>query len=213
MNSFNVGLKGGSLDRAQKLLAGIPDGLHRALQSAISRTTDTVRTHSSRAISGVYAISATNLRSNVNVKSSFKTSSDSIVGQITFSGTKLPLYRYDVWPKNPLKDRHRNVQAVINGQWRTVNPGVAASGHQLRSTGRTKFENSFIARMSSGHYGMFERTGGFTSNGGHAIREIMGSSYSQMLANTDVQDDITAKAAETFDKRMDAEINRILNGF
>lgn len=213
MSEIGISLEGASLDRAQKLLAGIPDGLHKALKSAISRTTDAVRTHSSKAINSVYAISATNLRSNVNVKSTLKTSSDSVVGAISFSGTLIPLFRFDVSPKMPTKDRSRTERAVVAGYWRKVNPGMPASGHQLKSTARTRFDNAFIARMTSGHTGMFERTGGLTSSGGHAIREIMGSSYSQMLANTDVQEDITAKASETFDKRMDAEINRILNGY
>ena len=213
MSGISVSLEGENLTRAQKLLAGISGGMNKALYNAITRTTNTVRTHSSRAISGVYAISIANLRSSVNVKHHLKTSANSIVGEINFSGTRIPLFRYDASPDYPAIDRSRTVAAVINGNWRTVHPGVAVAAHQLRSTRRKAFKRAFVASMGSGHVGIFERTGGATSRGGDAIKEIMGSSYSQMLGRTEVTDEISQKASETFDERMDAEINRILNGF
>jgi len=213
MSDIRLTIDSDKLDRATKLLAGIPDGMSKALKSAIARTTSTVRSQSSRAISSVYAISINNLRGNVYVRSRQQSSPDGVVGVIQFAGNKIPLFRYDSSPKYPTKDRSRTVHAIIHGGWRTVNPSMAASAHQLRSTGQTRFEHVFVAMMKNGHTGIFERNGGISRTGGDAISEIMGSSYTQMLAKTEVLEEISEKAIETFDKRMEHEITRILNGW
>lgn len=76
----------------------------------------------------------------------------------------------------PTVDKSKTVIAIINGKHVPVHPGVAASGHQKTDTSVTKFDNAFIARMKSGHIGIFERTGGQMAGGGDAIHELMGSS-------------------------------------
>lgn len=103
--------------------------------------------------------------------------------------------------------------AIVNGQLRAVHPGVAASGHQLTSTSPTIFSKAFVARMQSGHVGIFERTGGKTPTGDAAIREIMGSSVPQMLGNEEVQERLSEKTMDKMEERLQHEVNRILNGW
>ena len=75
------------------------------------------------------------------------------------------------------------------------------------------FDEAFVARMANGHTGIFERTGGSTSNGTDAIRELFGPSVPQMLGYEDVREKLTGEAMEKFNERLDHEVQRILNGW
>ena len=66
-----------------------------------------------------------------------------------------------------------------------------------------------IARMQSGHTGMFERDGSKRL----PISEFMGPSTAQMAGNSIVLADVEEKAQEVINKRVEHEITRILNGY
>lgn len=200
---------GEAIDRAQSLLSGLPGGIERAVKSAMPRAVAEVRKESVNAIQQKFDISAANLRTNQNVKVQY-IMGEGITANITFNGKKIPLYRYNrTSPKIPTTDRNKLVNAVISGHWRKVHPGKAAAGHQFKSTSPTIFDNAFIARMQSGHVGIFERI----SDNSSKITEKMGSSVPQMLMHKEVQEEIAKKASEKFEERMDHEILRILNGW
>ena len=206
---------GESLDRATKLLAGISGGVEKAVQSAMPRAASHLRTQSSERIRERYAISHSAIRSNENVKIHYSYQSGSgVCATITFSGRKIPLYRFDgAAPKQPTQDPGKTIRAIIAGQWRMAHPGVSASGHQLRSTGATRFQDAFVAKMASGHIGIFERSGAATPAGSDAIKEIMGSSVSQMVGNSEVAESLANDASKKFEERMEREILRIMNGW
>lgn len=79
------------------------------------------------------------------------------------------------------------------------------------SPGQTEY--AFIARMKSGHIGIFERTGGQMAGGGDAIHELMGSSVPTMVGNETVREELTRAAWEKFDERLDHEIMALMNGW
>lgn len=62
---------GQSLDRAEKMLAGFPGGLDKAIKSAMSRSLSHLRTNSTKEIRKVYAISAAALRTEENIKTKY----------------------------------------------------------------------------------------------------------------------------------------------
>lgn len=213
MSMIRIDTRDGVIDKVTKILAGIPGGAEKALTSALQRTASNLRTSSADAIRERYAISKSNIRANENVKIKKSINSGNIEFCIEFMGNKIPLYRYDgVSPKSDTRENY-TVNARINGTWLRVRPSVSASGHQLKGTSPTKFDNAFIATMKSGHTGIFERTGGSTSKGGDAIQEIMGSSVPQMLGNQEVLETLSKKAVEKFEERANHEIMRILNGW
>lgn len=198
--------------RAAEQLAEIPGGIDQALKSATKRAASYLRTQSTKEIRQRYDITRRNIRAEQNVKISYRYF-NGIEARITFRGNKIPLFRYGgAAPKEPTVNAEKTVIAIVNGQLRAVHPGVAASGHQLTSTSPTKFSNAFVARMQSGHVGIFERTGGKTPTGDAAIREIMGSSVPQMLGNEEVQESLSEKAMGKMEERLEHEVNRILNG-
>ena len=85
-----------------------------------------------------------------------------------------------------------------------INVRVTPAGN-----GRTPFQDAFIARMQSGHTGMFERDGSKRL----PISEFMGPSTAQMAGNSIVLADVEEKAQEVINKRVEHEITRILNGY
>lgn len=202
-----------ALDRARTLLAGVDQGVERAVKAALSRSVSHLRTNSAKAIRERYAISAANIRAEetITVRYSYQNGVQAVV---TFAGQKIPLYRYDgASPKVPTQDRSRKISAFVSGEWRKVHPGVPAQGHQLRSSAPQTFENAFVARMSSGHTGIFARAGGSAAGSGDAIREIMGSSVPQMLSSEEVSETLVNESMQKFEERLEHEVLRILNGW
>lgn len=204
-----------SLERAEKLLAGFPGGLDKAVKSAMSRSMSHLRANSATAIQKRYAISTAAIRAEENIRTRYTyTPGSGVSGSVLFSGRKIPLYRYNgASPVQPTQDTGKTINALINGKWKSTHPSVAAAGHQLKSTTPTQFDEAFVSRMKSGHVGIFERTGGVTASGNEAIREIMGFSVPQMLGSKDVEQTLVDETMKKFDERMDHEVNAILNGW
>lgn len=203
-----------TIEKMQKLLAGIPGGIDKAVKAALSRAAGHLRTNAAKAVRERYDISSANLRGEKNVTIKYSYGSG-VTAYVNFSGNKIPLFRYGgASPSNPTPDTSKGkVPVSINGITRMAYPGVPAAGHQLKSTGATRFDNAFVARMKSGHVGIFERTGAATASGSDQIHELMGSSFPQMLGNQEVADKLTEAAYEKFDERLSHEVLRVMNGW
>lgn len=201
------------LDRMVKLLAGIVGGVEKALKGAMSRTASHLRTNSGKAIREQYDIKQAAIRAESSIKTRY-TYSNGITAEVTFSGHKIPLYRYGgAAPTQPTQDTGQWVNAKIQGHWRKVHPALAARGHQLKSTSPTQFREAFVARMASGHVGIFMRTGGVSSSGSDEIKELMGSSVAQMVGSQEVADKLVDEAMDKFDERLEHEVTALLNGW
>lgn len=213
MSVVNVSAVGQeSLDRAAKLLAGIDGGIEKALRDAMSRTTSLLRKNSVAAVREKYAISAANVRANENVKVHYSYR-DGVQAEVNFYGRKIPLYRYDgAAPARPSYDTSKWVRVPIKGEMMWVHPGLPAWGHQLRNTSPVRFNGAFVAQMDSGHTGIFERTGGRTSDGSDEIKEIMGSSVPEMLGSREVEEKLANEAVSKFEERLDHNVMAILSG-
>lgn len=220
---FSVSLSGKSaLSRAESLLSGIPGGLERAMQSAVSRLETHLKTTATKAAAERYAVSPATIRKEENVSVTYSLSQGAQVS-ILFSGEKIPLYRFSgASPKGPTKDMSRRVGIMLGSaenakgeemfRWRLVHPALPARGHALNATAPFQFQNAFVSRFKSGHTGIFERTGGMTSRDKDEIQELYGPSVPQMLGNDEVANKVIQDTMEHFDKRMEHEIDRILSG-
>lgn len=209
-----------ALERAERLLEGIPNGIERALNSAMSRAAAHLRTVSTRAVRERYAISAANIRAEELVTIAY-TYQNGVQAYVSFAGDRIPLYRFDgSGPAAPTYDTSRLVPVRLGigadgeGKWRLVHPSAAAYGHVLKSTSPKQFQNAFVAKMgSTGHTGIFERTGGMTSNDLDEIEELYGPSIPQMLGNAEVAERLANEAVESFEKSLDQYVYALLNGY
>jgi len=212
-----------ALERAERMLEGIPDGIERAVSSAINRAAAHLRSASTKAARERYAISAANIRAEENVSVAY-TYQNGVQAYIHFSGKRIPLYRFDgASPAQPTYDTSRRVPVMLGitadgeGKWRLVHPGAAASGHVLKSTSPRRFEKAFVATVKAGkgrtHTGIFERTGGMTGNDKDEIEELFGPSVPQMLGSQEVAEKLTNEAMESFEKNLEQYVYALMNGY
>lgn len=177
-----------TMERAQKVLAGIPKGAERAFSNAINRALAHTKSQAFKEVRQVYAVQQKDLDSATATRVQ-KASTGNTVGYVLFSGVKIPLYKFNVSPSEPKKSK--NIKAGLRkGSW-------------------TAFDHAFIAQMDSGHIGIFEREG----KNRLPINQIMGLSGAQMMQNGEVEDHLSQEAQEKFEQRVEHEINRILNGY
>ena len=204
-----------AIDRAARLLAGVEGGVEKAVRSAMSRAVARLRSSNVKAVRERYAISAANIRENENVQVTYSYDSG-VQAFVRFSGARIPLFRFDgASPHQPTRDTSGRLP-VMSGDdhWRLMYPSVAASGHVLKDTSPYSFEKAFVARMgSTGHIGIFERTGGMTSNGKDEIEELFGPSVPQMLGSEDVEKSLADEAMKSFEKDLDHSVMAILSGY
>ena len=66
---------------------------------------------------------------------------------------------------------------------------------------------------STGHTGIFKRTGGMTSSNLDEIEELFGPSVPQMLGSQEVAEKLAGEAVESFEKNLDQYVYALLNGF
>lgn len=208
-----------AVERAKALLSGIPDGVNKAVKAAMSRTVQKLRGESNKAIQEKYDISDAGIRSekNVRVRYSYQ---NGVQATVTFNGRKIPLYRFGgASPAVPTFQTDRWVKVISNNEMIWVHPGVRASGHQFRGTSPSPLSHpkrdteAFVARMKSGHVGIFARTEGETSEKSDEIEELMGSSVAQMVGNQEVTQKLTEGSFRTFETELDKAVYRILNGW
>lgn len=175
--------------RVESILNGVQRGPEKVFFNAINRALDTVRTTAGRQIREVYAIKQKDLRAEGNIKLK-KASQNDLAGEIVFAGCKIPLYRFNVTPKQPAQ-------------------GVLVKAAVLKSSAQTEFEHAFIAQIQGERVGMFER-----ATAKHLpIDEFTGPSAAHMAGNSVVLEQVEQAAQETIDKRIDHEIDRILSGY
>lgn len=177
-----------TIERTQTLLAGIPKGAERAFSSAINRGLSHTKTQAFKQVKTVYAVKQSALNETTTTKIQ-KASTGNLAGYVSFSGVKIPLYKFQVTPKEPRKGQ--KVRAAV-----------------MKGGGAT-FDSAFIAKMRSGHIGIFER---ITSRR-LPIEEKMGLSAAQMVKNEVIMDQLEKEAQEKVDERLKHEIDRILNGY
>ena len=173
------------LERVIKILAGVPGGYQRAVGSAIKRAASTALTFAKREITKEYTLSSgVFLRRTRNIN---HFTHGGMGVEIGFRGAAIPLAQF-------------SFQASKNG-------GVKVN--VKKSTGVKSLDHAFLATAYS-HTGIWERVG----RSRFPIHELFGPATPQMMySNEDVADGIEDKLAETYLKRIDHEIARILCGW
>lgn len=126
--AINIYLTGGALDRAEKMLAGVPGGTEKAVKSAMQRAVSNMRSAMSRK-SRKNTTSAVQPADRQEHQSRYSYASGSVTATVTFAGKKIPLYRYNgTTPKIPKYDTSRRVPVVIKNETKMAHPGITAPG-------------------------------------------------------------------------------------
>lgn len=178
---------GASLERLNKMLSSIPGGVWRAAYSALRRAGDTAKTRAGQFAADEYAISKGDFIKNVSIKTHLSGEGGSIVSMaISYAGKVLPLLTF-------------NTQYSRDGLLRT----------QVKRNGGSKtLQHAFAARVF-GPVAVFERVG----SPRFPVQQKYGPSTAHMMGNERVVEKMDDTIRETFEKRVEYEITRVLNGW
>lgn len=177
-----------SLDRAIRLLAGINGGVYKAVGSALTRAAASGKTAAKKPVTKEYAISQSEFLSRTkNINHFVRESGGGISVVFGFRGNVIPLMKFST---------------RINSSGQVVT-------QVKRSGSAATLDRAFSAQMG-GHRGIYERIGPSR----FPVEELYGPATPQMMySNEAVTDEIEQKVAETYEKRIDHEILRVLNGW
>ena len=178
---------GASLDRVNKLLAGIPGGVWKAAYGALKRAGDTAKTRAGQYAAEEYTITKGSFMKNVTVTTNISGGGGSIVSMnIRFAGTVLPLLEFKT-----SYNRNGQVQTQVK-----------------RNGGAATLQHAFAERVF-GPIAVFERVGAPR----FPVEQKFGPSTAHMMQNEQVIEKMDETIRETYKKRIDHEITRILNGW
>lgn len=178
-----------AIERVGTLLADVPKGAERVFANAMNRGLGRVKTQATKRVKEVYTVQNKALQEATNIRVS-KASTGSLAGYVSFSGVKIPLYKFKVTPTKP-------------GTGKQVRAAVKKGGSG------TPFEDAFIAEMNNEHTGVFERL----TRERLPIEEKMGLSAAQMVGNENIIEGLEKEAQTLVNERIVHEMNRILNGY
>lgn len=136
----SVAVSPAQLADLRQTLAGVTNGVPRVLVGAINKTLLTGRSRIVKRIGQEIELKQKVIRESVGIRRA--KGGESPQGAITFSRKPIPLAKFSPQPSQPGKGRGR--------------VGVTV---KVRKGKRETLRGTFVARMKSGHLGVFERKG------------------------------------------------------
>lgn len=196
-----------NLDKAQKLLSGVENGIERAVSSAVNRSITTIKKDLKKEVTKNYAITSSEVEKTLSVK---KANFKSPFGFINSKSERLSLYKFFTSKKS-------------DG---TIFVKVKKSEGRKMVLGKETLKGKpFIAKMKSGHTGIFQKSyrmsrrkvklksGKEKNRDVPIIEDLKTVSIPQMLGTDSVQEYVNKRAPEILEKNLDREIERILKGY
>jgi hypothetical protein len=184
-----IDLSGNGLDRATKLLSGIGTNTDGVMKKTISGLRGHLEKTAQEEIIKVWYFGTDSIKKYSSTVSSYwdKTLT------VTFLGKRVPLLRYKVEPQ------------VMHTTSRT--PPVRYA--MRRDHAMEKLERGFIGIMKNNNRVVMERL----KDTRYPIKNRPGLAVSQMLGDEGVTEEIYEQMTIEFEKRLDADVTRILNGW
>jgi len=190
IGSINVYIDGdNSLDRANRLLAGISNGggAIKAVYAALTRAGATAKTQAGQLAAQKYTIKKGSFMNRTKIKTTVHGDrGGATYMRILYSGRVIPLLEFDTKYAN----------------------GGLVSTQVMRDGVRETLQHAFAAPVY-GQTAVFEHVN--QTRG--PLQQKFGPSTAHMLQNESVVAQMDKTVQEAFDKRIDHEISRILNGW
>ncbi|MBP2655405.1 MAG: hypothetical protein H6Q73_2974 [Firmicutes bacterium] len=182
-----IELSAEGIAKAHVLLSHIGNGAPKAISSALNRTIDGVKTDVTRKVTETYDIKAKDVRATLRVQ---KANTDTLQASVSANGSPIPLIKFRVTPNKP-------------GQ-KKIGTLLRAS---VKRSGGKPISGAFVAKFKSGHIGIMQRDG----KNRLPVKELYGPAVPQMMSENKVREYVVDGAGERFEKRLDHEIEWLLN--
>lgn len=175
------------IPRVSKILAGIPNGVYKAVGSALARAGKSGITHGARMVSKEYTLPYSEIVRHVRTINRRKDHGSGIEVVFGYAGHVIPLVAFDF-------------SAPKTGK---------LAARVKKSSSKETLDRAFVGHMGR-HVGIFQRE----TEERFPVKELFGPAVpSMMYSNEEVMDSIEEKVVETYEKRIEHEITRILNGY
>lgn len=186
MSQSIVRVSDAQIERAHLLLRGVRGGAPKALARAINRSVQNARSNMVRSVREEYTAKAKAIRETISIS---KASSSNLEAVVKSVSPPLPLRDFQVSPKTQNGKRRSPIRVAI------------------KKGRKTSFDRTFVVR-TGGSINVFERVG----KSRLPIKKLFGPSVPQMIGNEKVITRISYGATAVMGKRLDHEINRLLEG-
>jgi hypothetical protein len=180
-------------------LSSVERGVPKAASRAINKTLRHAARITARMVAGEFRVTQSEVLAQVDVRRATYARPE---GELVFFGRgSLPLVRYVVGSAEPVATMPKYYRTPKAQRARGVTVRVKKAGRASVLT------SAFLARMDSGHVGVFERVDeGWDSK----IRELYSTSYLTWLQNDLVADELEERVAERFEHHLAHEARFVL---
>ena len=191
MSVLKISVEDANTEKVELFLKAYGNQAKAAIKKSLNRAANGVKTDAAKEARTTYTVKATAVKKACTLS---KATNSRLDASAVFLGKGIPLYAFAPKPSKP----HLYVKAGI-----TV---------KVKAT-RKKVRGGFVARMRSGHVGVFKRTGKFGRNHVDELekfRELTSTSIPQMLNNSKVKSALEAKAVGRFTKNLSHEMDYLM---
>nr|DAL57731.1 MAG TPA_asm: minor tail protein Z [Caudoviricetes sp.] len=190
------------LEKAQKLLGGIENGVKRAITSAINHSLGKAKTKLKKKITQEYYIKSSDVEKTLSIK---KANYSTLAGTISSRTKRTSLTKLKI---------KKSGTSILSGVRKS-------NGIKLLRGKDELFGKPFTAKMKNGHTGVFQRKTkqrigvgmGSSSEQENPIQELYTLSIPQMAGEKGVQKYIEEEAEKMVNERFEHEVERILKGY
>lgn len=190
-----------NIDDVRRHMAGMENKAELAMSRAINRTITYVNTLIVKESRSKYVVKAPDIKKTLTIR---RAKPKRLSGEVTStSKKKVKLYGFKVDPPQP---GYKSPPQVYSSQVLKESGMVGLTGSSDRSKG-------FVAKMHSGHVGVFQRQIGSGSKGVQTIAELFGPSIPSMIKSGRVSQVVHSKGGGYLRNRLDVEINAIMRGY
>lgn len=195
MINVDIRVNEAQLNDIEKKLGNLKNKAPTVLCNAINRAVGKAKTEAKDAAKEEYFITKGNIEKTLRVT---RASRSKLSAELTSRGGPIALTKFKVSPQRAVKRTKRGKPSPS-----TYKAGVKRDSGLKPLSGNPK---AFYATMGSGHNGIMERV----SSRRLPLKQLYGPAVPSMIKNEEVIERIQKEATETLEKRIDAEINNIL---
>ncbi len=178
---MSVIVKAANLSQVERRLGYMKEKAPKVLKMAVNDTAKKARSRLAKEAKKKYVVKVSGFKSVMGIKFATNNNPEAVIHA---SGKKIPLAKFSY------KDGEQGTGKYFNPtlrRYQTGAGGISATGKILKST-RFKASSSaklkwFVAKMGSGHIGIFSRNEGMKRGQKGEISEKMGASIPEMIGN------------------------------
>lgn len=182
------------VDELERKLGNLKSKAPQVLSRAINRAAEKARTETKREVADKYFISQGDVLKTVTLS---KASTAKLSAELKSRGGPIALSKFKVSPNRGVRRTKRGYSPSV------YKAGVEKAGGMKPLSGSPK---AFMATMGSGHSGVMNRK----SARRLPLKQLYGPAVPSMIKNEEVISTIKEAAADMLERRIDAEVNNIL---